>query len=95
MGYGQANRINDLYTRHADEFTPAITAVVTLPTEGGPQEPRIFSLRGCLLAMFARTPVAKTFHVWVLDILDKLNAEQPDHTSVPSPISKRTAPERK
>lgn len=34
LGYGQANRINDLYTRHADEFTPAMTAVVTLPTEG-------------------------------------------------------------
>lgn len=60
LGYGQANRINDLYTRHADEFTDAMTAVVTLPTEGGPQETRIFSLRGChLLAMFARTPVAK------------------------------------
>ena len=77
LGYGQANRINDLYTRHADEFTPAMTAVVTLPTEGGPQETRIFSLRGChLLAMFARTPVAKQFRRWVLDVLDKLAEEE-------------------
>lgn len=54
-----------------------MTAVVTLPTEGGPQETRIFSLRGChLLAMFARTPVAKAFRRWVLDVLDRLAAEE-------------------
>ncbi len=77
LGYGQANRINDLYTRHADEFTDAMTAVVSLPTEGGPQETRIFSLRGChLLAMFARTPVAKEFRRWVLDVLDRLAEEE-------------------
>lgn len=77
LGYNRADRINELYTRHADEFTAAMTAVVTLPTEGGPQETRIFSLRGChLLAMFARTPVAKQFRKWVLDILDKLAEEE-------------------
>ncbi|MGL9724806.1 BRO-N domain-containing protein [Sodalis sp. (in: enterobacteria)] len=33
---------------------------------------RIFSLRGAhLVAMFARTPVAKEFRKWVLDILDR------------------------
>ena len=38
---------------------------------------RIFSLRGChLLAMFARTPVAKAFRRWVLDVLEKYAAEQ-------------------
>ena len=38
---------------------------------------RIFSLRGChLLAMFARTPVAKQFRHWVLDVLDKLAEEE-------------------
>ncbi|WP_308771460.1 hypothetical protein [uncultured Bilophila sp.] len=72
LGYGQrgsqidstfaAKAIRKLYERHADEFTPAMTAVVTLPTEGGPQETRIFSLRGChLLAMFARTPILDFF----------------------------------
>ena len=97
LGYTAPDvQISKLYTHHADEFTPAMTAVVTLPTEGGPQETRIFSLRGChLLAMFARTPVAKAFRVWVLDVLDKLNAERSAPTSVPSPISRRTDPERK
>lgn len=79
LGYGENAdvSIRKLYTRHADEFTDAMTAVVTLPTEGGPQETRIFSLRGChLLAMFARTPVAKAFRRWVLDVLDRLAAEE-------------------
>lgn len=93
LQYSSVQRIIELYTRHADEFTDAMTAVVTLPTEGGPQETRIFSLRGChLLAMFARTPVAKAFRVWVLDVLDKLNAER---TPDSSPLSRRTDPERK
>lgn len=72
LGYANgADAIQKIYTRHADEFTDAMTAVVTLPTEGGPQETRIFSLRGChLLAMFARTPVAKAFRKWVLDVLE-------------------------
>lgn len=104
LQYSSVQRIVELYTRHADEFTDAMTAVVTLPTEGGPQETRIFSLRGChLLAMFARTPVAKAFRRWVLDVLDKLAEEErarlaepvgnPD--TLPSPLSKRTDPERK
>lgn len=79
LGYGENAdvSIRKLYTRHADEFTDAMTAVVTLPTEGGPQETRIFSLRGChLLAMFARTPVAKAFRRWVLDVLDRMAAEE-------------------
>lgn len=77
LGYAKGSvSIAKLYDAHADEFTPGMTAVVTLPTQGGPQETRIFSLRGChLLAMFARTPVAKEFRKWVLDVLDKL-AEQ-------------------
>jgi prophage antirepressor-like protein len=38
------------------------------------QKTRIFSLRGAhLLAMFARTKVAKEFRRWVLDILDALH----------------------
>jgi hypothetical protein len=61
-----------LFDRHADEFTASMTAVVKLPTAGGDQETRIFSLRGChLLAMLSRTKIAKTFRAWVLDILDK------------------------
>lgn len=80
LGYGENAdvSIRKLYTRHADEFTPAMTAVVTLPTEGGPQETRIFSLRGChLLAMFARTPVAKAFRKWCLDVIEQYGDRVP------------------
>lgn len=91
LGYGENAdvSIRKLYTRHADEFTPAMTAVVTLPTEGGPQETRIFSLRGChLLAMFARTPVAKEFRKWCLDVIEKYGEQFPiDH-----PVTLNDAP---
>lgn len=86
LGYGENAdvSIRKLYTRHADEFTPAMTAVVTLPTEGGPQETRIFSLRGChLLAMFARTPVAKAFRKWVLDVIEQYG----DRVPVAEPVT--------
>lgn len=84
LGYTKGSiSIAKLYESHADEFNDAMTAVVTLPTEGGPQDTRIFSLRGChLLAMFARTPVAKAFRKWVLDVLDMLAAS---NHSAPQP----------
>lgn len=60
-----------LYERRKAEFTDKMTAVVKLPTAGGEQDTRIFSLRGAhLLAMFARTAIAVLFRKWVLDILD-------------------------
>ena len=85
LKYGNPDAaMRKLYQAHADEFTPAMTAVVTLPTEGGPQETRIFSLRGChLLAMFARTPVAKAFRRWVLDVIERYG----DRVPVERPIS--------
>ena len=91
LGYGENAdvSIRKLYTRHAEEFTPAMTAVVTLPTEGGPQETRIFSLRGChLLAMFARTPVAKAFRRWVLDVIEQYG----DRVPVAHPVTLNEAP---
>lgn len=66
-----------------------MTAVVTLPTEGGPQETRIFSLRGCHpLAMFARTPVAKAFRRWVLDVIEQYG----DRVPVAHPVTLNDAP---
>lgn len=77
LGYNRADRIYDLYTRNADEFTDSMTAVVDLDTAGGRQKVRIFSLRGAhLLAMFSRTKVAKAFRRWVLDVLDREVASQ-------------------
>ena len=47
---------------------------------------RIFSLRGChLVAMFARTPVAKAFRRWVLNVLEKYAAEQTALSVAPGP----------
>ena len=61
-----------IYDRNADEFTAEMTALVEMQTAGGLQKVRIFSLRGAhLIAMFARTKVAKDFRKWVLDILDR------------------------
>lgn len=63
--------VRRLYERNAGEFSPTMTAVVTLDTAGGPQETRLFSLRGAyLLALLARTEVAKRFRAWVLDLIE-------------------------
>ena len=72
LGYAMKGRaLAQIYKSHADEFTASMTRVVKLATAGGKQAIRIFSLRGAhLLAMFARTDVAKAFRVWVLNILD-------------------------
>ena len=61
------------YERNADEFTENMTQVVeNLDTVNLTVRARIFSLRGChLLAMFARTPVAKAFRKWVLDVIER------------------------
>ena len=73
LDYSDADRsVRRLYTANADEFTAEMTALIEMPTAGGLQKVRIFSLRGAhLIAMFARTKVAKDFRKWVLDILDR------------------------
>lgn len=80
LGYGRENQVSRLYRSNADEFTPDMTQVIEIsdgPDSGLSARSRIFSLRGChLLAMFARTPVAKAFRRWVLDVLEKYTAEQ-------------------
>ena len=64
--------VTKIYERNADEFTAEMTALIEMPTAGGIQKVRIFSLRGAhLIAMFARTKVAKDFRKWVLNILDR------------------------
>ena len=73
LDYSDADRsVRRLYTANADEFTAEMTALVEMKTAGGLQKVRIFSLRGAhLIAMFARTKIAKEFRKWVLDVLDK------------------------
>ena len=76
LGYKSARSITNLFNANKDEFTSSMTTVtesVTSPkTKGLTVKTRIFSLRGChMIAMFARTKVAKDFRKWVLDILDR------------------------
>lgn len=78
LGYSQAVvGVTKLYNAHADEFTPNMTALIDMQTNGGVQKVRIFSLRGChLIGMLSHTKVAKEFRKWVLDILDRETQQQ-------------------
>ena len=75
-----------LYHEHKDEFTPTMTQVMRVRTNGGEQLVRVFCLRGAhLLAMFARTPIAKDFRKWVLDVLEAHTASPQPQLALPSP----------
>lgn len=97
LGYKDENSVRRIYERNADEFTENMTQVVeNFGTVNLTVRARIFSLRGChLLAMFARTPVAKAFRRWVLDVIEKYGDRVPVDAQTPptgalSRISSRT-----
>ena len=84
LGYAKTNAITKIYNQNTDEFTDGMSQVIESTTSAISEVPnsgisgnlrvkvRIFSLRGAhLIAMFARTPVAKEFRRWVLDVLDR------------------------
>ncbi|WP_275211757.1 P22AR C-terminal domain-containing protein [Citrobacter freundii] len=78
LQYADDKAVQRIYSRHADEFTEKMTGVVKVTTPYGDQMTRAFSLRGAhLIAMFARTPKAKEFRCWVLDILDREVSNSP------------------
>lgn len=92
LGYCDESKVSRLYRRNAEEFTPEMTQIIEISAEaqngllGSAGRCRIFSLRGChLVAMFARTPVAKAFRRWVLDVLEKYAAEQAALSAAPGP----------
>ena len=78
LGYSDERSVSRIYARNAEEFTENMTQVIEMSEGVNLTTPtRIFSLRGChLLAMFSRTPVAKAFRKWVLDVLDRLAEEE-------------------
>ena len=76
LGYKHADSVTRIYNRKSDEFTSDMTKVIDNPQTVN-LTVRVFSLRGChLIAMFAKTPVAKEFRKWVLDVLDKESLQQ-------------------
>ena len=85
LEYADDKAVQRIYTRHAEEFTEQMTGVVKVTTPYGEQMTRAFSLRGAhLIAMFARTPVAKEFRRWVLNILDREVTISAPTSSMPS-----------
>lgn len=111
LGYAREDSVSRIYDRKADEFTSDMTLTVKLTVNGinesvREKETRIFSLRGAhLITFFARTPVAKEFRKWVLDVLEKevlqqqidtrvkINAEQ--QAELKEIVDRRTQGERK
>ena len=87
LGYAREDTLSRLYYRNADEFTSEMTQMVEISVDrqfGVEGRARIFSLRGChLLAMFARTPVAKAFRKWVLDVIEQYG----DRVPVAEPVT--------
>lgn len=79
LEYSNSRAVTMLYNKYADEFTSGMTQVLEVSTTGNYRKRvRVFSLRGAhLIAMFARTPVAKEFRRWVLDILDREVIQSP------------------
>ncbi|AYL70507.1 Bro-N domain-containing protein [Citrobacter freundii] len=73
LKYSNSRAVTMIYNKYADEFTNGMTQVLEVSTSGNYRKKvRVFSLRGAhLIAMFARTDVAKEFRRWVLDILDR------------------------
>ncbi|CNJ80362.1 P22AR C-terminal domain [Yersinia intermedia] len=72
LEYSSSKSISTLFSRNADEFSPAMTQVIEMMTSGNYRKKvRLFSIRGAhLIAMFSTTPVAKEFRKWALDVLD-------------------------
>ena len=99
LNYKSSDSITRIFNRNKDEFSEGMTHTIetvnltaSSKTKGLKSRIRIFSLRGChLLAMFARTEIAKQFRKWVLDILDKevgapVQVSQPSTTTDRSPL---------
>lgn len=83
LNYKSPKSITNLFNQNSDEFSSGMSQVIESVTSGNYRKKvRVFSLRGAhLIAMFARTDVAKEFRRWVLDILDR--------EVVSSPIAKQ------
>ncbi|KFC08287.1 Rha family phage protein [Trabulsiella guamensis ATCC 49490] len=94
LKYASTKAVTDIYNKNTDEFSDGMSQVVESTTSGNYRKKvRIFSLRGAhLIAMFARTPVAKEFRRWVLDILDREVGEPVTKPVPASPTHRHNSP---
>ena len=84
LGYKDENSVRKIYERNKEEFSPMMTATVNMTVGLTEVIVRIFSMRGChLIGMFARTPVAKAFRKWVLDVIEQYG----DRVPVAEPVT--------
>ena len=68
LGIGERG-VRQIFNRHREQFGPDETALIPMPTTGGMQDVRVFSLAGVmLLAIYARTDRALHFHRWLLKV---------------------------
>ena len=81
LGYSSEKAVANIYRRNEDEFSNDMSVVINSSTTGIPVMTRIFSLRGCYA--FARTPIAKAFRKWCLDVIEQYG----DRVPVERPIS--------
>ncbi len=89
LGYKDERSVHKIYERNKEEFSSMMSTVVNLTTGVMELPTRIFSLRGChLLAMFARTPVAKAFRKWCLDVIERYG----DRVPVAEPVTLNDEP---
>ncbi|HGY1777129.1 TPA: Bro-N domain-containing protein [Citrobacter amalonaticus] len=94
LEYKSTKSISNLFAQYEDEFSQGMTMVIESVTNGingstRRMKVRVFSLRGAhLIAMFARTRVAKEFRRWVLDILER-EVEVRDAGNLPADFHQR------
>ncbi|MEY0016025.1 Bro-N domain-containing protein [Providencia rettgeri] len=93
LEYKSTDAISQIYARNADEFNSSMTTTLKMKvvrkTGSVDMMNRLFTLRGAhLLAMFAKTTVAKLFRKWVLDILDR------EVTKSKAEVMKKAKPEK-
>lgn len=90
LGYAREDSVSRIYDRKSDEFASDMTKIIENPQTVN-LTVRVFSLRGChLIAMFARTPIAKEFRKWVLDVLENEVLQQQIDTRVKINVEQQT-----
>lgn len=91
LGYKDERSVHKIYERNKDEFSSMMSTVVNLTTGVMELPTRIFSLRGCYaLAMFARTPIAKAFRKWCLDVIERYGDRVPVERPISLPLPRLT-----